>query len=496
LGAYPPDLCLTFRSLQCAWKTATRRNPAPFGASTVFEDFVTDLTFVSLGVAEPILRALAAENYTHPTPIQAKAVPALLEGRDLLGIAQTGTGKTAAFGLPLLQKLSVGHVPPGPKQARALILAPTRELAVQIEQSLRTYGRFLNLKLAVILGGVSQNNQVRAMARGVDILVATPGRLLDLVQQKHVRLDAVESFIVDEADRMLDMGFIRDVRKLVVLLPKKRQSMLFSATMPDDIAKLAHEMLNQPQRIEIAPQGRTADRVTQKLYFVPMPQKRQLLSELLKDVSLNRVIVFTRTKHGANRVAEHLSRTGVVAEAIHGNKSQNARQRALEMFRDGKARVLVATDIAARGIDIDNISHVVNFELPNEPESYVHRIGRTARAGTEGVAISFCDASERNYLRDIERLIRMKIEVVAHDLPELTEEQRRQMEEPRRPHGHRHGKPHGHKGGGHKQGGHHHGGRGEPGEAHNPHAPKKRNGSRPHWHRGKDQSKARRANSA
>ena len=456
---------------------------------------MTDLTFVSLGVAEPILRALAAENYTHPTPIQAKAVPALLEGRDLLGIAQTGTGKTAAFGLPLLQKLSVGHVPPGPKQARALILAPTRELAVQIEQSLRTYGRFLNLKLAVILGGVSQNNQVRAMARGVDILVATPGRLLDLVQQKHVRLDAVESFIVDEADRMLDMGFIRDVRKLVALLPKKRQSMLFSATMPDDIAKLAHEMLNQPQRIEIAPQGRTADRVTQKLYFVPMPQKRQLLSELLKDVSLNRVIVFTRTKHGANRVAEHLSRTGVVAEAIHGNKSQNARQRALEMFRDGKARVLVATDIAARGIDIDNISHVVNFELPNEPESYVHRIGRTARAGTEGVAISFCDASERNYLRDIERLIRMKIEVVAHDLPELTEEQRRQMEEPRRPHGHRHGKPHGHKGGGHKQGGHHHGGRGEPGEAHNPHAPKKRNGSRPHWHRGKDSS-ARRAGGA
>jgi len=458
---------------------------------------VTDLTFVSLGVAEPILRALAAENYTLPTPIQAKAIPALLEGRDLLGIAQTGTGKTAAFGLPLLQKLSTGHVPPGPKQARALILAPTRELAVQIEQSLRTYGRFLNLKLAVILGGVSQNNQVRAMARGVDILVATPGRLLDLVQQKHVRLDAVECFIVDEADRMLDMGFIRDVRKLAALLPKKRQSMLFSATMPDDIAKLAHEMLNQPQRIEIAPQGRTADRVTQKLYFVPMPQKRQLLSELLKDVSLNRVIVFTRTKHGANRVAEHLSRTGVVAEAIHGNKSQNARQRALEMFRDGKARVLVATDIAARGIDIDNISHVVNFELPNEPESYVHRIGRTARAGTDGIAISFCDPSERGYLRDIERLIHIKIEVVAHELPELTEEQRRQMEEPRRPHGHRHGghgKPHGHKAGGHKPGVH------KPGDpraadGHNPHAPKKRNGSRPHWHRGKDSS-ARRAGGA
>ncbi len=456
---------------------------------------MTDVTFAALGVAEPILRALAAENYTHPTPIQAKAIPPLLEGRDLLGIAQTGTGKTAAFGLPLLQKLSVGHKPPQPKQARALILAPTRELAVQIEKSLRTYGRFLNLKLAVILGGVSQNNQVRDMARGVDILVATPGRLLDLVQQKHVRLDAVESFIVDEADRMLDMGFIRDVRKLVALLPRQRHSMLFSATMPDDIARLAHEMLHQPQRIEIAPQGRTADRVEQKLYFVPMPQKRQLLSELLKDASLNRVIVFTRTKHGANRVAEHLERTGVAAQAIHGNKSQNARQRALEMFRDGKARVLVATDIAARGIDIDNISHVVNFELPNEPESYVHRIGRTARAGTEGVAISFCDASERAYLRDIERLIRMKIEVLAHELPDLTEEQKRQMEEPRRPHGHRHGRGGHGKPGGHKPhgGGRNHGGgeqkpRGE-GEGFNPHAPKKRNGSRPHWHRGKDKKR-------
>jgi ATP-dependent RNA helicase RhlE len=460
--------------------------------------FVTDVTFESLGVAEPILRALTAENYTHPTPIQVKAVPALLAGRDLLGIAQTGTGKTAAFGIPLLQRLSIGHVPPQARQARALILAPTRELAVQIEQSLRTYGKFLNLKLAVILGGVSQNNQVRTMSRGVDILVATPGRLLDLVQQKHVRLDAVETFIVDEADRMLDMGFIRDVRKLVALLPKKRQSMLFSATMPDDIVKLTHDMLHQPERIEIAPQGKTADRIDQRLYLVPMPQKRQLLSELLKDVSLNRVIVFTRTKHGANRVAEHLSRTGVVAEAIHGNKSQNARQRALEMFRDGKARVLVATDIAARGIDIDDISHVVNFELPNEPESYVHRIGRTARAGAEGIAISFCDASERGYLRDIERLIHMKIEVVAHELPELTEEQRRQQEEPRRPHGHRHGhKP----GGGHKRGanhgGGHHGGQGrsEGAAGENPHAPKKRNGSRPHWHRGKDSS-ARRAGGA
>jgi ATP-dependent RNA helicase RhlE len=399
-------------------------------------------------------------------------------------------------------------VPPQAKQARALILAPTRELAVQIEQSLRTYGRFLNLRMAVILGGVNQSSQVRAMARGVDILVATPGRLLDLVQQKHVRLDAVSSFIVDEADRMLDMGFIRDVRKLVAYLPKQRQSMLFSATMPDDIARLVHEMMQSPERIEVAPQGKTADRIDQKLYIVPMAQKRQLLSELLKDVAMNRVIVFTRTKHGANRVAEHLSRTGVVAEAIHGNKSQNARQRALEMFRSGKARVLVATDIAARGIDIDDISHVVNFELPNEPESYVHRIGRTARAGGEGIAISFCDASERGMLRDIERVIRMKIEVVAHELPEMTEEQRRQMEAPRHPHGHPHshrghGKPHGHKGGGHKPNGHKHGGQNQHGdqraeEGHNPHAPKKRNGSRPHWKRGRDKKRGeeRRANSA
>ncbi|HMH66118.1 MAG TPA: DEAD/DEAH box helicase, partial [Rhizomicrobium sp.] len=334
---------------------------------------MTDLSFASLGVAEPILRALSAENYTTPTPIQTRAIPALLSGRDLLGIAQTGTGKTAAFGIPLLQKLSIGHVPPQPRQAKALILAPTRELAVQIEESLRTYGRFLNLKMTVILGGVNQNTQVRNMSKGVDILVATPGRLLDLVQQKHIRLDAVTTFIVDEADRMLDMGFIRDVRKLVAMLPRERQSMLFSATMPDDIVKLTHDMLRSPERIEVAPQGKTADRVEQKLYFVPMAQKRQLLSELLKDLAMNRVIVFTRTKHGANRVAEHLARTGVVAEAIHGNKSQNARQRALDMFKTGKARVLVATDIAARGIDVDYITHVINYELPNEPESYVHR---------------------------------------------------------------------------------------------------------------------------
>ena len=458
------------------------------------------MTFSALGVAEPILRALAAENYTHPTPIQARAIPALLAGKDLLGIAQTGTGKTAAFGLPLLQKLSIGHVPPRPREAKALILAPTRELAVQIEQSLRTYGRFLNLKRAVILGGVSQNAQVAAMKHGVDVLVATPGRLLDLVQQKHIRLDAVQVFIVDEADRMLDMGFIRDVRKIVTHLPKERQSMLFSATMPDDVVKLVGDMLRAPERIEVTPQGRTADRIEQKLYHVAAQQKRQLLVELLKDLAMNRVIVFTRTKHGANKVAEHLSKNKIEADAIHGNKSQNARQRALEAFRSGKVRVLVATDIAARGIDIDDISHVVNFELPNEPESYVHRIGRTARAGGEGIAISFCDPSERNYLRDIERLTRNRIAVVEHELPELTDAQKAQAEEQRRPHGHRHGKPHGHKGhkgghnhgGGHKGGGHHAGGHNGNGQKHGEQGhdggrpAKKRNGSRGHWHRKRD----------
>jgi ATP-dependent RNA helicase RhlE len=418
---------------------------------------VTDVTFASLGVAEPILRALTAENYTHPTPIQARAIPALLAGRDLLGIAQTGTGKTAAFGLPLLQKLSIGHVPPQPRCAHALILAPTRELAVQIEDSLRIYGKFLNLKRAVILGGVNQFSQVNAMKNGVDILVATPGRLLDLVKQGHIKLGSVNTFIVDEADRMLDMGFIRDVRKIVTSLPKKRQSMLFSATMPDDIVKLTHEMLHQPERIEVSPPTRTADRIVQSLYYVQMQDKRKLLSKLLSDPAMKRVIVFTRTKHGANRVSDHLTKTGVTSDAIHGNKSQNARQRALERFRSGEARVLVATDIAARGIDIDDITHVVNFELPNEPESYVHRIGRTARAGAEGIAISFCDASERGYLRDIERLVKLKIPSLEHDLPPSQPGDEVEQERPRQ----QHRRP-------------------------NHNGPKKKNGSRPHWHAKRD----------
>ncbi|MBL6937155.1 MAG: DEAD/DEAH box helicase [Alphaproteobacteria bacterium] len=374
-------------------------------------------TFESLGLSEPLLRALAAENYTQPTPIQTRAIPALLNGRDLLGIAQTGTGKTAAFGLPLLQKLSQDRVRPAPKSCRALILAPTRELAVQIDQSLKTYGRHLGLRQAVILGGVNQNKQVNAMRNGVDILVATPGRLLDLVKQGHVRLNQAHQLILDEADRMFDMGFIKDVRKIVALLPKDRQSMLFSATMPREIVELIGEVLYQYERVEVSPPTVTADRIEQRVIPVEQRKKRALLTHLLADPALSRVIVFTRTKHVANRVAEHLEKAGVVSDAIHGNKSQNARQRALDGFKAGKVRVLVATDIAARGVDVENVSHVINFELPNDAESYVHRIGRTARAGAEGIAISFCDPSEKTFLRDIERLVKRQLPVVPHDLP-------------------------------------------------------------------------------
>jgi ATP-dependent RNA helicase RhlE len=379
--------------------------------------FVTNSTFASLGLSEPLLRALASENYTTPTPIQVRAIPALLAGRDLLGIAQTGTGKTAAFGLPLLQHLAANKARADHRGTRALILAPTRELAIQIDTSLRTYGRHLGFRHAVILGGVNQNPQVNAMKQGVDILVATPGRLLDLVKQQHVRLDGVTTLVVDEADRMLDMGFIKDVRRIVAMLPRKRQSMLFSATMPDDVVKLVGDMLHQPERIEVSPPTKTADKIDQRVIHIDQKDKRALLAHLLRDDNLKRVIVFTRTKHVANRVSDHLEKAGFSADAIHGNKSQNARQRALANFKSGDVRVLVATDIAARGVDVDDITHVINFELPNEPESYVHRIGRTARAGSEGIAISFCDPSERAYLRDIERLVRRQIVVVTHDLP-------------------------------------------------------------------------------
>lgn len=376
---------------------------------------MTHLNFETLGIAEPLLRALAAENYLTPTPIQEQAIPLILSGRDVLGLAQTGTGKTAAFGLPLLQTLASGHSQVPPQSARALILAPTRELAVQIHDSLKIYGRHLSLRHAVILGGVNQNKQVSALRRGADVLVATPGRLLDLINQKHLHLGAVSVLVIDEADRMFDMGFIRDVRKIVAMLPRKRQSMLFSATMPQEVAHFVKEMLHEPARVEVAPAKVTADRIEQHVHFLEAKEKRTRLLELLNDPAMARVIVFTRTKHGANKVAETLADAGHAAAAIHGNKSQSARQSALESFRAGRARVLVATDIASRGIDVDDVTHVVNFELPDVAESYVHRIGRTARAGSGGIAISFCASDERTNLRDIERLVKQKLAVVGHE---------------------------------------------------------------------------------
>src|SRR5277367_62710 len=370
--------------------------------------------FSDLGLIEPLFRAVAAEGYTTPTPIQTQAIPLLLQGGDLLGIAQTGTGKTAAFALPILQRLTASHHTRQPKSVRALILASTRELALQIGESFATYGRNMHFKHAVILGGVSQFAQAKAVAKGVDVLVATPGRLLDLVKQHLLQLDKVELFVLDEADRMLDMGFIRDIRKIAALVPKKRQTLLFSATMPADVAELAASLLHNPSRVEVTPQKVTVDLVEQHVMFSDSDGKRRLLLDLLADKALKRVIVFTRTKHRANRISDILDGAGIPADAIHGNKSQNARQRALERFRSGEARVLVATDIAARGIDIDDITHVINFELPNEPESYVHRIGRTARAGATGVAISLCDATEIDYLRDIEKLTRKQLTVVGN----------------------------------------------------------------------------------
>ena len=444
---------------------------------------MTDVTFESLGVSEPLLRALNTENYTHPTPIQGKAIPAILEGRDVLGLAQTGTGKTAAFGLPLLQRLSQDRNVAGPFATRALILAPTRELAVQISDSLKTYGCHLHLRSAVILGGVSQHKQVEAMRNGVDILVATPGRLLDLVRQKYVRLDKATTLVLDEADRMFDMGFIKDVRKLISFLPKQRLSLLFSATMPKEVAHLCDEVLRDPVRIEVTPKKVAAEAIEQKLYHVAVADKRGLLHKLLRDdEAMRRVIVFTRTKHGANKVEDQLNKAGFSADAIHGNKSQNARQRALEAFRSGEIRLLVATDIAARGIDIDDITHVVNFDLPHEPESYVHRIGRTARAGSAGIAIAFCAAEERQQLKAIEKLIRQPLTVIG--TPEIEAMPAQENHAPRHnPRGHR---PHGHKPGGHKHGGHKPHGHKHDGNAHhaNNHsgdntAPRNDNNNRP-----------------
>jgi ATP-dependent RNA helicase RhlE len=375
-------------------------------------EYMTNTTFADLGVAEPLCRALAAQNYVNPTPIQAQSIPALLEGRDLLGLAQTGTGKTAAFALPILQQLAATNEKREPKCARALILAPTRELALQISKSFETYGKHYKLRQAVIFGGVNQFRQVRSMAGGVDILVATPGRLLDLMNQKHIELRRTSILVLDEADRMLDMGFVRDVKKIIAALPRKRQSLLFSATMPKSIEHLAAEILTDPARVEVTPEVVTVDKIDQRVMHVDGKRKRELLAKLLDDTDLSRVIVFTRTKHCANRVSEQLDKSGVPSEAIHGNKSQGARQRALDNFRNGKARVLVATDIAARGIDVTGITHVINYELPNEPESYVHRIGRTARAGKSGIAVSFCDNAERAHLKSIEKLTKRPLTVV------------------------------------------------------------------------------------
>jgi ATP-dependent RNA helicase RhlE len=379
---------------------------------------VTPTSFDGLGLAEPLQLALKAENYLKPTPIQANAIPLLNAGKDLLGIAQTGTGKTAAFALPILQRLLRANLPRTSGAPHALILAPTRELAGQIAERFSAYGRRLSLRSAVIFGGVNQHSQVKALKAGVDILIATPGRLLDLCNQRHIRLDKVSILVLDEADRMLDMGFIHDVRKIVSLCRKERQTLLFSATMPPAIAKLAHDILKDPVRIDISPTIVAVDRIEQRVVFVGTKDKRALLTELLRDPAMDRVLVFTRTKRGADRVCRQLAQAGISADALHGNKAQNARVRALEAFRRGNVRVLVATDIAARGIDVPNISHVINYELPNEPESYVHRIGRTARAGAGGAALSFCDQSEQPYLRAIESLMRRKVTVAEHRLTE------------------------------------------------------------------------------
>ena len=365
--------------------------------------------FLDLGLAETITKALADEQYAAPTPIQAQTIPQVMQGRDVVGIAQTGTGKTAAFALPILNHLTNNRHKPLPKSCRVLVLSPTRELSAQIVDSFKTYGRYLRPSVALAIGGVNINPQMRALAHGVDVLVATPGRLLDLMSHRAVNFDRVEVFVLDEADRMLDMGFIHDIRRIVTKLPAKRQTLFFSATMPREITELANSMLKDPVRVSVTPAATTVDRVDQRVILVDRAAKPALLAKLLRSEPIDRVLVFTRTKHGADKVVRSLQKSQIAAEAIHGNKSQNQRERVLAAFRTGKVRTLVATDIAARGIDVEGISHVVNFDLPNIPESYVHRIGRTARAGADGIAISFCDGEERAYLRDIEKLIRISI---------------------------------------------------------------------------------------
>ena len=366
--------------------------------------------FQSLGLSETLLRAVKSEGYTTPTPVQEQSIPPLLEGRDVLGVAQTGTGKTAAFALPVLQIMSRKQ-PQGKRFIRALILSPTRELAAQIDERFAAYSEHMDVRHRVIFGGVNQNPQVRALQKGLDILVATPGRLLDLIGQGHIDLGRVEFFVLDEADRMLDMGFIRDIEKVIKLLPKKRQNLLFSATMPKSIAKLAGSFLNNAVMVDVSPKELTVDRIQQKIMFLRKADKRRLLVQLIKEERVQRGIVFTRTKHGANRLVKQLDQSNISAAAIHGNKSQGARTKALAGFKDGTIPILVATDIASRGIDVDGITHVFNYDLPNEPESYVHRIGRTARAGKSGIAYAFCDDSESGYLVGIQELIGKEIPV-------------------------------------------------------------------------------------
>ena len=368
-------------------------------------------TFNNLDLIEPLLRAVAHEGYDQPTPIQSQSIPLLLEGRDVLGCAQTGTGKTAAFALPMLQHLVQNSAPRGKRPIRALVLSPTRELAAQIDESFGAYGRYVDVRHTVIFGGVNQSGQVKILRRGVDVLVATPGRLLDLIGQGFIDLGQVELFVLDEADRMLDMGFIHDIKRVLRLLPLRRQNLLFSATMPHSIADLGASFLHNPAWVEVTPNVKTVDQIEQRVMFVARADKRRLLAELLHSPDVDRVLVFTRTKHGANRLVKQLDRAGIRGAAIHGNKSQSARRKALEGFRKGDNPILVATDLAARGIDVEGISHVFNFDLPNEPETYVHRIGRTGRAGMSGIAISFCDETDGVDLRDIEKLTGQSIPV-------------------------------------------------------------------------------------
>jgi ATP-dependent RNA helicase RhlE len=371
------------------------------------------MLFQELNLIEPILKALKHEGYTAPTPIQEQSIPIILARKDLLGCAQTGTGKTAAFAIPILQILHQDKQQnPTQKGIKTLILTPTRELAIQIDESFAAYGRHTGLKHLVIFGGVSQHHQVEALKRGVDILVATPGRLLDLVQQRFVHLDSIKILVLDEADRMLDMGFVNDVKKVIAKVPAKRQTLFFSATMPKEIQILADTILNKPEKVEVTPVSSTAETIQQAMYFVDKNDKKSLLIHILKDKKIETALVFTRTKHGADKVVKDLTKVGITAEAIHGNKSQNARQRALTNFKARTTRILVATDIAARGIDVDDLTHVINYELPNVPETYVHRIGRTGRAGASGIALSFCDADEGEFLYDIHKLIAKVIPVI------------------------------------------------------------------------------------